>query len=203
MKQQSLLKFEKRKPGRPRKVRKLTDGFGGSLLRGNPRQSRPMDLRKPLHLILKSTKAKGDLNFLNKKCSGRIRGTVFKYAKQFKIKVYRYVNVGNHLHLVILTPSDQAYQRFIRAVTGKIVMGLQTLFRKKLKGFWDHRPFSRVIVWGKDFAGIADYVLQNTLDVIGMKRTQENLSWLKRRLKFEVLSVQERSYDYGQQLLLD
>lgn len=49
--------------------------------------------------------------------------------------------------------------------------------------FWDYRPFSRVVSWGRDFLGVADYSLKNRLDVLGLKRTQANLEDLKKSLQ--------------------
>jgi hypothetical protein len=33
--------------------------------------------------------------------------------------------------------------------------------------FWDKRPFTRILEWGKDFNVISSYLLQNILEALG------------------------------------
>jgi hypothetical protein len=47
------LEFDLEKPGA---------SFGGSLLKGNPKRRRPLDGKLPIHLTLRSSKAKGTLS---------------------------------------------------------------------------------------------------------------------------------------------
>jgi len=37
-------------------------------------------------------------------------------------------------------------------------------------GFWDARPFSRLMSWGKDFKGVARYIALNSTQMLGMSR---------------------------------
>ncbi len=85
------------------------------------------------------------------------------------VKVYRFANSGNHLHLVILPRSRPAFQAFIRAVSGLIARITLKVERGRALGirFWDARPFTRILAWGRDFRRTSDYLLRNTLEALG------------------------------------
>ncbi len=147
---------------------KSPKNFGGAYLKNsNPKEKRPVSTKKAMHLVLRSTLAKGPQSLLrnNKKVSE----VIYKQAKACGVKVYRFANAGNHLHLIILPSSRAAFIKFIRSVSGLIAR----LILKAEKGaakavqFWDKRPFTRILEWGKDFKISSDYLLQNTLEAFG------------------------------------
>ncbi len=142
--------------------------FGGEFLKNsNAKCQRPLSFKNPIHLVLRSSLAKGSFSLL--KCDKSIRNIFIKQSKKFGVKVYRFANAGNHLHLIILPRSRDAYRSFIRSVTGlvaRLVLGIQRGNSKKAR-FWDKRPFTRVASWGKDFQGLCNYLLRNTLEAIG------------------------------------
>lgn len=143
--------------------------FGGTRLRGNARESRPLALKRPVHLVMKSSLAHGDKSFLNTARKSAIEQLLYRLGKQKGVKVYRYANSGNHLHLLILPSSERAYRAYIRAVAGviaRITMGAER-GRALGKKFWDAKPFTRIVEWGRDFSGVCDYILQNTLEALG------------------------------------
>ncbi len=160
--------------------------FGGSLLKGNPRDARPIAVKRPMHLVLKSKKATGARSFLAPARAAAILILVNRVARLHGIKIHRYANGGNHLHLVVQSPSRAAFQRFLRGTTG--VIARMTLGRERGKAlgptqaasnnpggadlpggaaFWDARPFTRIIEWGRDFKRTNDYVIKNTLEALG------------------------------------
>jgi len=178
-------------------LRASSQEMGGAKLKGNARHKRPFHSKKPLHLVLKSSLCKGRLSLLNPKYAKRIQATIFFYAKRYHLRVYRFQNVGNHLHIVLQGQNLAQYSAFVRAISGRIAqvllknMGFDSLggdpkkkqnTKTKIK-FWDYRPFSRIVGWGKDFAIMKDYILKNTLDVLGLQRTSENLQGLKASLR--------------------
>ncbi len=150
--------------------------FGGSLLVGKRKSARPLSSKCALHLILKSSRAKGSSSFL--KHQKQIRFQLDKQAKRFGVRIYRYSNVGNHLHLLIRIHSRREYKKFIRAISS-LIQGIVTKTlganqkkrrektRREKEIFWDFRPFSRVVSWGRDFKIAANYVIKNTLEVLG------------------------------------
>ena len=122
--------------------------------------------------MLKSKMATGSRSMLRPQVEDRIRQTIERQAKACGVNIYRYSNNGNHLHLVIKLHSIALYRDFIRSVTGiiaRIVLKAEkasgTL--KPTEKFWQARPFTRVALWGKDYARLAKYLLLNNLEAIG------------------------------------
>ncbi len=147
---------------------------------------RPLDTRNTMHLILKSTKAKGELSFLHSKNSGRIKQIVKKFSVKYGVKILSMGNVGNHLHLHIKLSNRFGYAPFIRAVTSAIAMavtgrsrwskgkisakGSSSKSNSAKEKFWDLRPFTRVIIGLRAFFTLRDYVKINQLEGQGVKR---------------------------------
>lgn len=94
--------------------------FGGSLIKGNPREARPLSVKRPMHLVLRSTLARGELSFLRGKRARKIRELVTRTGSNHDVRVYRYANSANHLHLIILPKSRKAFNAFIRSISGLI-----------------------------------------------------------------------------------
>jgi REP element-mobilizing transposase RayT len=148
--------------------KKSAKNFGGAYLKNsNPKERRPLSTKKAMHLVVRSTMAKGPLSLLRN--NKKISEILFKQAKDCGVKIYRFANAGNHLHLIILPASRTAFNRFIRSVTGLIARFVLRAQRGMAKGlqFWDLRPFTRILEWGKDFNITRDYLLQNTLEALG------------------------------------
>jgi len=164
--------------------------FGASLLKGShPKKKRPFSSKLPMHLVLKSSKAHGNSSFLlHNKSLSKILET--QSARHF-VKIYSLANAGNHLHLIVQAPSREHLAAFLRAITGRIAQllaaqaSLQAQPRNKASmhaqprepaqpetaGFWDARPFSRLMSWGKDFKGVARYIALNSTQMLGMSRS--------------------------------
>lgn len=94
--------------------------FGGSLLKGNPKEQRPLSTKKPLHLVLKSNWAFGDKSMLSRQNVKNVDSIIRKQAKACEIRLYHLVNVGNHLHIVVKIEDRKLYRNFIRSVSGLI-----------------------------------------------------------------------------------
>ena len=152
--------------------------YGGDLLktRRGRSQGRPLDTKNSMHVVLKSTKAKGRWSFLHGANPKRIEAIVKKFSQKYGIKILLSANAGNHLHLDIKLASRHTYAPFIRAVTGAIAMVVTGTHRwKPLKQeakdrFWDRRPFSRVVIGWKAFLALKDYFELNKWEVWGVSR---------------------------------
>jgi hypothetical protein len=143
--------------------------FGGTRLRGNAREERPISAKRPMHLVMKSSLAKGELSFLRACRAKRIESLVFRMGREHKVKVYRFANSGNHLHILVLPSSRKAFNRYIRALSGviaRVTLNVQRGNGLRLK-FWDARPFTRIVEWGRAFKSVCNYILKNTLEAIG------------------------------------
>jgi len=166
--QQSL--FDQQ-PKRGRPLAKPHGHFGGRYLKNyNPNCQRPMDSKKALHLVLKSSQAVGEKSFKNEKFEAKVWGIVSHHAEKTGIKIYEYANGENHLHLLLRAKHRDDYRAFIRTITGLIarLVGKSKRGKPLKKKFWDARPFSRVVSFAyREFNAIKTYLLRNTLEAIG------------------------------------
>jgi REP element-mobilizing transposase RayT len=171
--------------------------YGGTLLRTREGRSRPrpLDTRTTMHLVLRSTKAKGDWSFKTSRNDKRVREIVKKFADKNGVRVLSMANVGNHLHFQIKLTSRHTYRPFIRAVTAAIAMAITGASRwapleKQLKGrssagrapsspakrFWDYRPFTRIVQSLTALLVLKDYIRINELEGEGYAR--EHARWV-------------------------
>lgn len=131
--------------------------FGGALLKNShAKTKRPLDSKLPVHLVLRATESKLRLpkNF-------QIVGEVVnRVCKKHGVRIYRFANVGNHLHLLIKIRSRPSWAAFIRELTGRIAQKTHTK--------WTQRPFTRVVSgWRKAFKAAKDYVTFNVWEAEG------------------------------------
>jgi REP element-mobilizing transposase RayT len=142
--------------------------FGGVLLKGShPKTKRPFRHTLAIHVVMKSTVASGpDSFFAHNKAIGQI---VEKQASKQFVKIYGVANAGNHLHLLVQAPSQDHLSHFLRAISGRIA---QLVKQKRHTDFWDARPFSRLVSWGRDFRSVARYLGANALESLGMARIE-------------------------------
>lgn len=131
-----------------------------------------------MHIVLRSTKAKGEQSFLQYKNSKRIRGIIERQARETHIQLLEFANVGNHIHLLIKiragnhTQARTQINKLLRSITGLISRHILKVERgcKRLSygRFWDHRPFTRIVVSFSGYKIASDYVIQNTLEALGI-----------------------------------
>ena len=146
--------------------------FGGTILKSHPKCPRPFSRKQALHLVLRSSLAKGEKSFLQKKHRKTIEALVHKQARDAGLKIFRYQNVGNHLHILVRVYYRPGLAKFLRAISGIIarkVLGAER-GRGQDKQFWDGRPCSRVVHWGRDYKGVLGYFEKNRLQAIGFER---------------------------------
>ncbi len=91
-----------------------------------------MSSKDPVHLILKSSKARGAFS-LNGRNTKMVNELVRKQCGKFGVKQIQYSNNFNHLHLLAKFPSRAIYLRFIRSLTASIAMA-QASFRNAKVG---------------------------------------------------------------------
>jgi REP element-mobilizing transposase RayT len=162
--------------------------FGGSLMRGVRKKQRPLAFKRPLHIVLRSSKARGDKALLDYRNRHRIEKWLKDFARRNQVRIYEIAINWNHLHLLARFVSRAAYNKFIRSLTGTLPKGVLG-FRDPTETFWDDRPFTRIVEWGRDYNRVKDYVMQNVLEALGLvsyqKRNQRNGQdpydrWLKK-----------------------
>lgn len=153
-------------------LKKPKDQFGGTLLKGNnPKCKRPLDSKYPIHLVLRAKK--GGMRRLT--LFNKVNDMVEACAKRHGVKVYRYANVGNHLHMVIRLSKISRWASFIRELTGKIAFLMRANRTTEAgEGYWLHRPFTRIVrSWKKGFKNLCEYVHLNVLEAQGFIKRKD------------------------------
>ncbi len=159
----------------PRHQRKRI-AYGGQHIRGHRKVKRPVDPRFPLHVVLKSTKARGAWSFLAGGNRRFIAELLERLARAHGVKVLEWENVGNHLHLVLRFKDRNAPGRFLRVFAARISMRFMGLKKGRSgeqvlgKGekFWDDTPFSRVVYEAfRAGFGLAAYLRKNHYEGLG------------------------------------
>ncbi len=130
------------------------------------RQRRPRGTKEAMHLVLRSDRARGTKSLL--KYDTVVRAVIAKLAKRHGVRIYRIVNAGNHLHITLKLSQQFLWRGFISGVTGGIARTIQRKCDENSKqGFWNSRPFTRVINWGRDYNVVKDYHTLNQLETEG------------------------------------
>lgn len=99
---------------------------GGKLLLGRRRKRRPLSVKNPIHLVLKSDFATGSRNLLRHR--PLIERIILKSAKRFRISVYEKAVVSNHIHLLVRGKKRDELQNFFRVVAGHIAQEILESF---------------------------------------------------------------------------
>jgi REP element-mobilizing transposase RayT len=143
---------------------------GGDVRRGKRKVARPLDTKKPLHVVLRSSRAKRQWSMLRPSVAGRIRRDARTLARRYGLTLYRYANVGNHIHILAQARSRPALQRFLRVfagVTARLVTGARR--GRPVGRFWDRLAYSRIVSWGREFRSVGAYVRQNEDEALGLR----------------------------------
>jgi len=117
---------------------------------------------------MRSSIANGSMSMLHPKRESLVHEQVRKTALKHGIRLRRYVNVGNHLHLIVQIPSKPAWKAFIRELAGTIAM-LMTGARKGCEQkFWNETAFTRIVTWGRDYENLKRYFIKNRFEAAGI-----------------------------------
>ncbi|MGE3681269.1 MAG: transposase [Bdellovibrionales bacterium] len=161
--------------------------FGGRLLLGRRKGRRPLSSTEAVHVVFRSSWARGENSLLKTYNKNPVIGIIRSVTHRYRVRIYRLAVASNHVHLILKFGSRDLYKAFIRVVTGRIAnhvmksnsfkdfiqtvlsSGLAHLDEIQGKGqrFFQFRPFSRVLHWGRDYRTCCDYVTQNELEAIG------------------------------------
>ena len=141
---------------------------GGSVNLGKRKSTRPLDSKMPVHVVLKSNKAKGALALV--RFDVEIDKILVKMAEKFQISIYEKNINYTHIHLLIRGKNRQNLQNFFRTIAGLIARLVTGAEKGKAFGkFWSYLLYTRVLgSWKKDFANVRTYIVQNTNEVLGL-----------------------------------
>jgi len=124
----------------------------------------------PIHLVLRSSRARGGWNFLLASNIKRIQSIIKSQSKNFKITVLTQKNAGTYLQFLIQGKNKKQIQDFIRTISALIARYVQRVHKGSTakKEFWDQRPFTR-IVEGYTGLGVAlGIIVQSELEALGV-----------------------------------
>lgn len=152
---------------------------GGDIRKGRRKLTRPFSAKHAIHVVFRSTRARGHWSLLTRKNEALIKKLLARCATRHHIKVYRFVNVGNHLHLLVKTRSNQYFlgrahfARFLREFGGAVAISVTGAKKAAPKGgFWEKRVYSRIVSWGREYDRLKEYFVKNLFESTGFKREQ-------------------------------
>lgn len=94
--------------------------YGGGLERGRRKTFRPLDTKRPVHVVLRSSRARGAWSLLSPAHSKSVSSIVYKFAGRFGVRIMSFENVGNHVHLLVRARRRGDFQSFMRTVPAQI-----------------------------------------------------------------------------------
>jgi REP element-mobilizing transposase RayT len=145
---------------------------GGNSRRGLRKIARPVVTGKPMHVVLKSSRARGAWSFWNRRNKGTVHLLVLDTSERYGIDILKWENVGNHLHFVLTTPSRKAFQAFLRVLAQRIMFAVTGARKGNPAGkFFDQIAWSRVAEWSQ-LRVLFGYIWKNTLEALGFGKEE-------------------------------
>ena len=132
--------------------------FGGSHLHKKRKSRRPLDFNKITHLVLR---LKDQQPAFFSPRDRNLRNLFIAIANKHHLQVEELIFNHTHLHAAIAIKDRKSYQNFIRELTSKIVSLLSKSIGIKLKNIFSHRPFTRIVNWGRSLMILGRYMAKN------------------------------------------
>ena len=152
---------------------------GGDYRKGTRKTRRPFDPKRALHVTLRSSRARGAGSLLRPAHKWRVYELLERTARRRRIRVYRFANVGNHVHLIVQARTHADLKAFLREFAGVVAVMVTGAVKGRPEKFWEGRPWSKIIEWGRQFQNATRYVLLNVMESSG-SRDRKLLSRLER-----------------------
>ena len=138
---------------------------GGDHRRHLRKLERPVSTRRPMHVVLRSGRARGAWSL--RKHQTKIREALRACVVRSGVRMYDFANVGSHLHLLVRARRREDFQRFLRTFAGIVARIVTGARRGRPLGsgpFWSALAWSRVVAWGRDYWGVRHYVFRNRIE---------------------------------------
>ena len=146
------------------------DQFGGDI-KGKRKIKRPVATKRPMHITMRSERARGTFSMLTRRNPAKVSAIVSLNARCYRVKVFEWVNVGNHIHLLVQAQSREGFANFLRRVTCEIALAVTGARKGNRFGkFWTGLAFSRIVPWGRGFDTVKRYLELNRLEAAGIPR---------------------------------
>ncbi len=159
----------------------MKNEFGGIRLYNKRKAIRPLEFNKPIHLVLRlNERIPAFFNPKDKKLKILILHTAAKY----NVQMYHLVLNHTHVHTVIKMKDRGSYVGFIREITSKLTLYFSNQIGIKLKRIFDHRPWSRIVNWGKGFQILCEYMSKNERESGTFQVIPKKTSYDQKQLRF-------------------
>jgi putative transposase len=142
-----------------------TATHGGAEAVGKRKSRRPLDSKYPVHLILKSKKAKGSLSLRAKRNLHWIWLLAHRKAEKFDVQLQGFANVGNHLHFKVKFKRREHFQKYLKSVSALIARHVTGARKGKAFGkFWDFLAYTKVVkIWTQE-KRLNRYITANAIE---------------------------------------
>jgi hypothetical protein len=126
---------------------RTTSAHGGRANVGVRKAARPLDLKKPIRVTLKSKWAKGKLALNTATHRPVVDEIIRERAQQFGIVIRDIENTGDTVRITLKTKSREPFQHYLRTMSALIARRVTGARRGKPFGkrFWDHLAFTETI----------------------------------------------------------
>ena len=151
---------------------------GGDLYKGRRKEARPLATKKPLHLVLRSSRARGSWSLLHSSHRRGIASLLRSTARASEVSVIQVANSGNHLHLILQGKTRKGLQKFLRMLPALLARKITGAKKASPKGrFWDGLAYTRIVTWGRELKVLKRYLLRNDLEAVGFLHHDRSLSF--------------------------
>lgn len=171
-----MTRHERKKPQLELWNEKKAFTTGGGKASSHAKCKRIVSTKLPIHLVLKSSLAKGPLTMLKPQNHSAVDRILVNCGRKFGVHIYKKVIMGNHLHLVIKIHNRSEFAKFLKSASSLIAQHILDLKRGQKsellatlqRGFWDARPFTRIIQsWRGDYQRVLKYLARNIIQAYG------------------------------------
>lgn len=133
--------------------------FGGLLLHKKRKSKRPLSPKSFIHLVLKADISESKSLLRHRKV---INEQLNKWSEKFGVQICDRALCSNHIHMNLEILSEDAYNNFVRVVTGRLA--------QLLKVKWTSRPYTRLVrKKGRPSELLKHYILKNHQEAIGLR----------------------------------
>lgn len=141
---------------------------GGSLYKGKRKEARPLTVKSPIHIVFRSSRARGKWSFLHPQNRASVQKLVRKIASRFDVKIQQIANSGNHLHIIAQGKHRTGLQSFLRTCPAMLARKITGAKKGSPAGrFWDALAYTRIVNWGRELVALKRYLLRNDLEAVG------------------------------------
>lgn len=138
---------------------------GGDLNKGKRKIKRPLVPGKLHHLVMRSEKAVGQYNFLRANNRVVVDKIVKKQSLHFGIRIAKFANVGNHLHIALRFKNRASFQGFLISLSGMLARAITHARKGRPFGkFWDALAFTRVLESKMEEFFLREYIQANIIE---------------------------------------